>query len=225
MKGMSESVYHTAVKLNRKWTESKIGEIRTVTAFKFHGKIYCFYKEEIPFFAIVSSANLVAIKLEAVNRRQYETAALTTGKKETAEISSLIAKLNSPICSDNIANTKKMPLIRETNRSLDGIEFVSKVSPSNIEFYKQRDCGVSFFLKLKVPRFCERHMDDGNHYTNVLFEEIEKKTRCSYNDIRNRCQSRKTLSRLGALYNNDKEAKGASFAEQLLRHEWNKKYT
>ena len=44
IEGMPESSYHTAVKLNQKWQESGIGEIRIVTAFKYHGKVYCFYK-------------------------------------------------------------------------------------------------------------------------------------------------------------------------------------
>lgn len=58
-----------------------------------------------------------------------------------------------------------MPLIREINKSLNGVELVKPVPPSNVEFYKQCEPCVSFSLKLKVPRFAERHIDDKKHYT------------------------------------------------------------
>ena len=53
IEGMPESSYHTAVKINRKWAAAGIGEIRMVRAFKYHGKIYCFYKDSKPFGAII----------------------------------------------------------------------------------------------------------------------------------------------------------------------------
>ena len=165
VEGMPESAYHTAVKLNQKWIESGIGEIRIVKAFKYHGKLYCFYRDGEPISAIIGSANLGAIKLEATNRRQYEISALTTDAKETAEISAHIAQLNSDFCSENIANIKGMPLVREINTALNGIELVTQVPQSNVDFYKRCMAYVSFFLKLKVPHADERYLDDGKHFT------------------------------------------------------------
>lgn len=78
IEGMPESVYHAAMKLNQKWQISGIGEIRIVKPFKYHGKVYCFYKDGNPISAIIGSANLGVIKLEATNRRQYELSAITT---------------------------------------------------------------------------------------------------------------------------------------------------
>ena len=40
--------------LNAKWQELGIGEIRLVRAFKFHGKIYCFYKDGTAVSAIIA---------------------------------------------------------------------------------------------------------------------------------------------------------------------------
>ena len=77
IEGMPEGSYHTAIKLNKKWQESGIGEIRMVKAFKYHGKLYVFYKDGKPISAIIGSANLGVIKLEANNRRQYEISAIT----------------------------------------------------------------------------------------------------------------------------------------------------
>ena len=92
IEGMPEGAYHTAIKINEKWQEAGIGEIRIVKAFKYHGKLFCFYKDGKPFSAIIGSANLGVIKLEASNRRQYEMSAITTDEQEVAEIAKHIEK-------------------------------------------------------------------------------------------------------------------------------------
>lgn len=165
IEGMPESIYHAAVRANRKWLDSGIGEIRIVRAFKYHGKCYCFYKDNVPFAAIIGSANLGAIKLEANNRRQYELSAVTTTPEEVQEIASHIEAVRSDRCSCNIAEIQNMPLIKDVNRALDEVELVSSVPQSNVNFYSRCTAQVSFFLPLKVPHFEERHLDDGKHYT------------------------------------------------------------
>lgn len=165
IEGMPEGAYHTAIKLNEKWRKQGIGEIRIVKSFKYHGKVFCFYLENQPIAAIVGSANLGAIKLEASNRRQYEISALTTEASEVREIADHIEALKESGCSGNIAEINGMPLVREANTSLNGIELVTSVPQSNVEFYKRCAAYVSFFLKLKVPRADERHLDDGKHFT------------------------------------------------------------
>lgn len=165
IEGMPENSYHTAVKLNQKWSDAGIGEIRIVKTFKYHGKLYCFYKNGKPFSAVIGSANLGVIKPEASNRRQYEVSALVTDENEVAEIAAHIEDLKAPNCSDNIANIKNMPLVREKNTALDGIDLVTAVPQSNINFYARCQAYMSFLLKLKVPSFEERHIDDRKHYT------------------------------------------------------------
>lgn len=165
IEGMPEKIYHTAVKVNQKWHQSGIGEIRLVTPFKYHGKLYCFYKNTQPFAAIIGSANLSVIKPEASNRRQYEISALTTDLKEVSDIARHIESLKHPSCSANIAEINQIPLIHEINTALNGIELVTSVPPSNVAFYEQCEPTVSFFLPLKVPMSADRHLDDGRHFT------------------------------------------------------------
>lgn len=165
IEGMPEGSYHTAIKLNRKWMSTGIGEIRMIRSFKYHGKVYCFYKDDVPFAAIMGSANLGVIKLEASNRRQYEISSLTTDVSECQEIANFIDNLKRPNCSANINDVTDMPLIFEKNTALSGIELVTEVPPSNVDFYKRCAAYASFLLPLKVPAFEERHMDDGKHYT------------------------------------------------------------
>ena len=165
IEGMPESSYHAAVKINRKWADAGIGEIRMVRAFKYHGKIYCFYKDSKPFAAIIGSANLGVLKLEASNRRQYELASLTTDADECREIAEFLNKLKQPSCSAKISDISDMPLIFEKNNALSGIELVTEVPPTNVEFYRRCAAYASFMLPLKVPAAAERHMDDGRHFT------------------------------------------------------------
>ena len=165
VEGMPENSYHTAMRINEKWSNAGIGEIRIVKSFKYHGKAYCFYKNGEPFSAIVGSANLGIMKLEASNRRQYELAALTESVQEANEIAAHIQQLKGARCSSVISEIVNMPLIHEKNTSLIGVELVSQVPPSNVEFYKNCLPEVSFQLLLKVPANGEKHLDDGKHFT------------------------------------------------------------
>lgn len=165
IEGMPESSYHTAIRLNKKWQENNIGEIRMIKTFKYHGKLYVFYKDGKPFSAIIGSANLGVIKLEANNRRQYEISAITETISEVEEIAEHVEQLKRPNISTNIALIEGMTLIYEANTALSGIELVTEVPQSNVEFYKRCTAYVSFLLPLKVPAREERHMDDGKHFT------------------------------------------------------------
>ena len=165
VEGMPELSYHTALRINKKWRELGIGEIRIIKAFKYHGKVYCFYKDGKPISAIMGSSNLGVIKLEANNRRQYELSMITSDEEEAKEYASHVEELRKDNISANIADILNMPLIRERNTSLTGIELVTEVPPSNVEFYKRCSAYATFLLPLKVPKYDERHMDDNKHYT------------------------------------------------------------
>jgi len=165
IEGMPEASYHTAMRINRKWQTDGMGEIRMIKAFKYHGKLYCFYKDGKPFSAIIGSANLGVIKLEANNRRQYEVASVTVDEGEVIEIAKHIDGLKSLECSTNIAEVEGMPLVRESNTALGGIDLVSRVPDADVLYYEKCKAYVSFHLPLKVPKANERHMDDGKHFT------------------------------------------------------------
>lgn len=165
IEGMPEAMYHSAFAINKKWLNKGIGEIRIVRSFKYHGKLYAFYHDDKILSAIVGSANLGVIKLEANNRRQYEVSAITRDEEECNEIGTLIRKLQSPSCSERIDQVNDMPLIREENTSLTGIELVEQVPQTQVDLYTRHKTATSFILPIKVPAYNERHMDDGKHYT------------------------------------------------------------
>ena len=165
VEGIPEATYRTVVALNEKWMNAGIGEIRMTRAFKYHGKLYVFRKDGDVKSAIIGSANLGVIKLEANNRRQYEVSSLTTDPSESREILDLIRKLQDNRCSANIADITDMTLIREVNTSLTGVDTVDQVTQAEVSIYERHKTCTSFVLPIKVPAFDERHMDDGKHYT------------------------------------------------------------
>lgn len=165
IEGMPEGTYRTALSLNEKWRAAGVGEIRMVRAFKYHGKLYVFHKDGDVKSAIIGSANLGVIRLEANNRRQYEVSSLTTDPVESREILDLIRKLQDNRCSANIADIADMPIIREVNASLTGVDTVDQVPQAEVAIYDRHKTEISFVLPIKVPAFDERHMDDGKHYT------------------------------------------------------------
>ena len=165
VEGMPESIYHTAIALNRKWVDAGIGEIRIVRAFKYHGKLYAFYKDDQVKSAIIGSANLGVIKLEANNRRQYEVSAVTEDASECNEIAALIRKMAAPATSARIDDVVGMPIFRELNTSLTGVDTVEQIPQTQVELFERHKTNISFVLPIKVPAYDERHMDDGKHYT------------------------------------------------------------
>lgn len=165
IEGMPESSYHTACELNSKWQEAGIGEIRLVRAFKYHGKTYCFYRDNVLISAIIGSANLGVLKLEASNRRQFEAAMITEVPSECLDVAKLIDRLKSDVCSANIEDIADLTLIRELNTSLNNIENVTRIPQTEVDLYSHSRTGISFELPLKVPAYAERMIDDGKHYT------------------------------------------------------------
>ncbi len=165
VEGMPEGIYHTAIELNRKWVDAGIGEIRIVRAFKYHGKLYAFYRNGQVKSAIIGSANLGVIKLEADNRRQYEVSAVTEDAAECSEIAALIRKMAEPTVSVRIDDVVGMPIIREVNTSLTGVDTVEQIPQTQVELFERHKTNISFVLPIKVPAYAERHMDDGKHYT------------------------------------------------------------
>lgn len=165
IEGMPEAIYHTASAINQKWVEAGIGEIRIVRAFKYHGKLYAFYQNGELKSAIIGSANLGVIKPEAGNLRQYEVSAFTDDEVECAEIAALICRLQTSACSARIDETGDIPLNREVNTSLVGVDTVEQIPQTQAALLERHKIGPSFELPIKVPAYNERHMDDGKHYT------------------------------------------------------------
>jgi len=164
IEGIPEGLYHQAQELNQKWIADGIGEIRIIVNMKYHGKIYTFYKKDKPIGAIIGSNNLSFLKLDATNRRQYETASFTNNADEVNTLQEFINSLKASDCSSNISDTEKMKLIREINKALVGQEFVEKVTEDTVKIYQEHQTGYKFEIPLKVPK---NRQDDKMRGSNI----------------------------------------------------------
>ena len=82
-------------------------------------------------------------------------------------------------CSANISELKDVPLIREENRALVDQEFVSKVTPEEVEAYKKRLTEISFEIPLKVP---EDEEDPSMRGSNIKCVLCKRKKACMVGD-------------------------------------------
>jgi restriction endonuclease, putative len=71
IEGMPEGTYRTALAINEKWRVSGVGEIRMTRAFKYHGKLYLFLKDNLPKSAILGSA--MRSCMNAIRRKRSNT--------------------------------------------------------------------------------------------------------------------------------------------------------
>ena len=165
IEGMPEGMYRTAMELADKWQAGGQGEIHLVRPFKYHGKVYVFYKDGQPFRAFIGSHNLGAIKLEATNRRQYELSAMTENPEEVAALAQFVDELWQPKCSQPIQQVQGMTLIAEKNMALNGVQEVSQLPPNSVDLYVKHKTDINFELPLKVPAYAERFSQEKKCYT------------------------------------------------------------
>lgn len=83
--------YNAALKLNDFLTENKCGEVRLVTPFRYHGKLYSYSDEQGAFAGIIGSNNLSSI-VEG-GTRVYESAVFLDDKNMACQINNFIREL------------------------------------------------------------------------------------------------------------------------------------
>lgn len=116
--------YKTAIQLNQFLVENDIGEVRLVTPFRFHGKLYAFHKQNKTIAGIIGSNNLSSI----VDSRNgiYESSLLLSEPTTLQQLNSFICELKNKaterISEVPIANFKTNNLL------LEGQEFVKKAT-------------------------------------------------------------------------------------------------
>ena len=136
--------YNAAIQLHNFLKENHLGEVRLVTPFRFHGKLYLASKNNVPFAGIVGSNNLSSIIDD--NNKVYESSILMEDSTSVHEMKDFIDQLNNnasrPIdeCDD--------VTISKDNSALDGQEGVERVSP--FECTTLHETGISFEIPIKT---------------------------------------------------------------------------
>ena len=143
--GFTRPQYEAAMNLGEFLDENNLGVVRMCTAFKFHGKVYSFFNDNVPLASIMGSSNLSNI----LERKQWEVDYTFTDELTLRELNSFYDDLA-------IKTTKKlleMPApesFNENKNLLDGRMGVEKVLSDDLEKFKREKNGVVFEIPLKA---------------------------------------------------------------------------
>lgn len=137
--------YNAALKLNDFLIENNCGEVRLVTPFRYHGKLYSYSNEQGAFAGIIGSNNLSSI----VNggTRVYESAVLVDDKDMACQMYEFIEKLVQT-STDNIRYLQ-INTFREVNPLLEGHEYVKKMKSYDVAEVMSQCTGPSFDIPIK----------------------------------------------------------------------------
>lgn len=137
--------YNAAMELNKFLCENERGEVRLVTPFRYHGKLYSYSDLQGPFAGIIGSNNLSSITSKGVG--PYESSIFIDDKKLAAEMHNFIRRLMSD-ATDNIADLQ-ISSFNEKNELLEGHECVKKVDAFALAECLSACTSTSFEIPIK----------------------------------------------------------------------------
>lgn len=123
--------YNAAVSLNSYLRTEHRGEVRLVTSFRFHGKLYSYSNNSGAFAGIIGSNNLSSI-VES-RTRTYEASSLFREQEYAVKIRKFIERLSAE-ASDNIADID-ISEFNEKNTLLEDHENVEKITADKLADY------------------------------------------------------------------------------------------
>lgn len=127
--------YEAAITLNNNLRDSNRGEVRVVTAFKYHGKLYSYCNNNGPFAGIIGSNNLSSI---VKGHSVYESSLLVDDPRVAEEMNQFIKSLSAK-AARNIADLE-IEKFREVNPVLEGVDRVKRIGTGeekapDVEYY------------------------------------------------------------------------------------------
>jgi len=131
--GFTKKEYQAAIAFNNYLSKENIGGVFLSTAFKYHGKVYSFLKNNECIASIIGSNNLGSITEYS---RIYETSLLLTEKKENNELKAFI---NNLIQISKPINQCKIEKFKEYNKLLfehDGVESINPLDVPSLSLPK-----------------------------------------------------------------------------------------
>lgn len=137
--------YKTAIKLNNFLTKNQIGEVRLVTPFRFHGKMYSFHKQNKSIAGIIGSNNLSSI-VDSKNGI-YESSLLLRDPVALQQLDSFIADLHkrATSCISDLDITQ----FKTNNPLLEGQDFVEKATQEEIATCVAAKTDIVFEIPIK----------------------------------------------------------------------------
>ena len=137
--------YDAAMHLNDFLMSNKLGGVRLVHAFRYHGKLYSYSNDTGPFAGIIGSNNLSSIVDGGV--RVYESSVLLRDAAAAKQMNDFISRLMQT-STKNIAELE-IDTFNDENALLEGHEFVEKVSPQKLAAAMCAKTDVAFEIPIK----------------------------------------------------------------------------
>ncbi len=143
--GITKIQYQAANYLNDFLVQNSLGKVYVTNAFKFHGKLYTFYKNNHIYAGILGSSNLNSI---LDNHNNYEIDLLLDNQAIITEIDEFIVNLIDKTC---IPISEWHPdKFNENNKLLEDHENVKHCSVNEIAEIKSQITSVCFEIPIKT---------------------------------------------------------------------------
>ena len=123
---------------------NKLGAVKVVLTFKYHGKMYLYKNSGTPTSAIIGSNNLSGI-IDS-KRRVYENSVLTNEKAMLDSIDSFINSLYKKAAKD--IDEVEIKDFKRGNKLLDDLEGVSSINDTDISSAKTYRTSTSFDIPI-----------------------------------------------------------------------------
>ena len=143
--GFTRPQYEAAKNLGEFLEEYELGAVRVCTAFKFHGKVYSFYKDNAPFASIMGSSNLSNM----LESKQWEVDYIFKDNATLQELNGLHDDLNSK-ATKKLLELPTPEKFNENHDLLQGRTGVEKLTANDLESYKAEQEGAVFEIPLKA---------------------------------------------------------------------------
>ncbi len=141
----TKTEYNAAMSLNSFLRDNGCGEVRLVTPFRYHGKLYTYSDEGGPYAGIIGSNNLSSI-VEG-GSRVYESSVLITERNVATDMRTFITQL----VRDATENISDLDIQQFNNRNslLEEHENVQKVTPQALAECIASLTATSFEIPIK----------------------------------------------------------------------------
>lgn len=137
--------YNAAMRLSEFLRENHLGDVKLVTAFRYHGKLYSYSNAQGPFAGIIGSNNLSSIVDGGT--RVYESSLLLDDVPSARKMNEFITNLSST-AAKSIAELDIQEFNNE-NPLLEGHEFVRRLTTYAVAIALNQKTSTSFDIPIK----------------------------------------------------------------------------
>ena len=142
--GFTKSQYEAAKYLDVFLRENNAGGVKVAKAFRFHGKLYSFLKNDIPFAGIMGSSNLSSI---FDGQNTYEADLFFNEGRLVSEADSFIKALSEKASVP--LSEAEIRLIEDKNKLLEGHDGVEKIGKAELAEALSNRSKTSFQIPVK----------------------------------------------------------------------------